>query len=26
MGKFIPKISIFGDFDGRNPTFLKPQR
>ena len=24
-GKFIPKIGIFGDFNGRKDTFLKPQ-
>jgi len=24
MGKFIPKIAIFGDFGGHKATFLKP--
>jgi len=24
-GKFIPKITIFGDFAGCKPTFFKPQ-
>jgi len=25
-GKFIPKITIFGDFLGRKPTFTEPKR
>jgi len=25
-GKFIPKITIFHNFGGCKPTFLKPQR
>jgi len=25
MGKFVPKIAIFGDFGGSKATFLKPQ-
>jgi len=25
-GKFIPKVTIFRDFGGCKPTFLKPQR
>jgi len=25
LGHFIPKIAIFGDFGGREATFLKPQ-
>ena len=26
LGKFIPKIAIFGDFGGHKATFLKPQK
>jgi len=25
LGKFIPKITNFGDFDACKPIFLKPQ-